>query len=200
MKNNEIKEPVQKRSIEKKARIIDAGLKLMLENGYHQTNTDEIAKAAGVSTGILYRYFTDKKAILLAGLPIYFDKMEKEQFWGWSDLEIGDTKTFFETLLEKFLAIHRDFHAVHEELETMRHSDPDVAHLYQQFETSLTQKLCSLLIQKNVITNHPKENVCIIWELMEGFCHLATRDEPQNLDYEYMKLKVINTIVCILEQ
>ena len=68
---NDIREPKQKRSIEKKERIIDAGWKLISTGGYYNTNTAEIAKAAGVSTGIVYQYFKDKHDILIAGLSKY---------------------------------------------------------------------------------------------------------------------------------
>ena len=60
MKINEIREPIQKRSIEKKEKIIKSGFELICEKGYYNTNTAEIAKAAGVSTGIVYQYFKDK--------------------------------------------------------------------------------------------------------------------------------------------
>ena len=58
---NAIRQPVQERANEKKQKIIEAGYKLFAENGYYNTNTQEIAKAAGVSTGIVYSYFKDKK-------------------------------------------------------------------------------------------------------------------------------------------
>ena len=71
MSSNEIREPVQKRSIEKKERIIKAGFELICENGYYNTDTAKIAKKAGVSTGIIYQYFKDKRDILMAGLEKY---------------------------------------------------------------------------------------------------------------------------------
>ena len=63
-----IRNPKQKRAIKKKEKIIDEGFNLICENGYHNTNTLLIAKRAGVSTGIVYSYFTDKHDILLEGL------------------------------------------------------------------------------------------------------------------------------------
>ena len=48
-----IREPRQKRSIEKKRKIVMAGFQLFCEKGYYNTNTAEIAKYAGVSTGIV---------------------------------------------------------------------------------------------------------------------------------------------------
>ena len=70
---NEIRVPRQKRSIEKKEKIIDAGWKLISKNGYYNTNTAEIAKEADVSTGIVYQYFKDKHDILIAGINKYGD-------------------------------------------------------------------------------------------------------------------------------
>lgn len=55
--------PTQKRSIEKREKILKAGFKLFCENGYYKANTVEIAKCAGVSTGALYSYFADKREI-----------------------------------------------------------------------------------------------------------------------------------------
>ena len=52
-----IREPRQKRAIEKKNKIIEAGFQLICQNGYYNTNTKEIALEAGVSTGIVYQYF-----------------------------------------------------------------------------------------------------------------------------------------------
>ena len=57
MSDAEIREPVQKRSIETKDKIIEAGFELICNDGYYNTNTAKIAKKAGVSTGIVYQYF-----------------------------------------------------------------------------------------------------------------------------------------------
>ena len=72
---NVVREPRQERSIEKKNRIIDAGYQLFSEVGYYGTNTAEIAKRAGVSTGIVYGYFQDKRDILISVLEIYINKV-----------------------------------------------------------------------------------------------------------------------------
>ena len=54
MKINEIREPIQKRSIEKKEKIIKAGFELICEKGYYNTNIDEITKDTSVYNGIVY--------------------------------------------------------------------------------------------------------------------------------------------------
>ena len=39
MKTNEIREPIQKRSIEKKEKIIEAGFKLICKKGYYNKHS-----------------------------------------------------------------------------------------------------------------------------------------------------------------
>lgn len=68
----EIREPQKVNAIEKKNKIIEAGLRAFGEKGYYKTTTVEIAKLAGVSTGIVYSYFKDKKDILMHALRLYF--------------------------------------------------------------------------------------------------------------------------------
>ena len=70
-----IRQPKQERAIEKKKKIIDAGYKLFSEQGYFGCTTPEIAKMAGVSTGIVYGYFNDKHDILLCVLDIYIKEV-----------------------------------------------------------------------------------------------------------------------------
>ena len=75
MNEYEIREPVQKRSIEKKEKIIESGFELICEKGYYNTNTAEIAKNAGVSTGIIYQYFKDKHDIFIEALKKFADNI-----------------------------------------------------------------------------------------------------------------------------
>ena len=70
-----IREPIKKTSIEKKKRIIEKGFELMCNKGYHNVSCVDIAKYAGVSTGLIYQYFTDKKDIFLEGVKDYSNKI-----------------------------------------------------------------------------------------------------------------------------
>lgn len=48
----------------RRRQIVDAAVELFLENGFHKSTTRQIAKAAGISTGLLYEYVTTKEDIL----------------------------------------------------------------------------------------------------------------------------------------
>ena len=45
-----------------KAALVDAGLHLMLEKGYHHTGIQDVLQAAGVPKGSFYYYFPSKEA------------------------------------------------------------------------------------------------------------------------------------------
>lgn len=57
-------EPQQQRSREKVARILAAAARLLDTTPYAALGTKQIAAEAGVSIGVLYRYFTDVEAIV----------------------------------------------------------------------------------------------------------------------------------------
>ncbi|WP_052342695.1 TetR/AcrR family transcriptional regulator [Bacillus sp. EB01] len=66
--------PKQERARAKRDALLASGRKLFYENGYEQTSIKEIASVAGVATGTFYRYFHDKRQLLLSLLEDRIDK------------------------------------------------------------------------------------------------------------------------------
>ena len=48
-----------------RAALVDAGLQLMLDQGYHRTGIQDVLQAAGVPKGSFYYYFPSKEAFVL---------------------------------------------------------------------------------------------------------------------------------------
>ena len=63
---------------ERRAGILDAAVKLFAEHGYYVTTIQQIAKASGVSIGLIYQYFGDKDDILFLSLKRVLDRYETE--------------------------------------------------------------------------------------------------------------------------
>ncbi|HEY3379710.1 MAG TPA: helix-turn-helix domain-containing protein, partial [Armatimonadota bacterium] len=53
---------------ERRAEIMQAAIALFARQGFERTTTKEIAAAAGISEGTIYKYFTTKQEILLSFL------------------------------------------------------------------------------------------------------------------------------------
>jgi len=63
----------------KQEKILDAAAKVFARDGYDKANVAEICRNAGISMGALYKYFTNKEAILLAvmdhGIHLMVDEL-----------------------------------------------------------------------------------------------------------------------------
>lgn len=57
---------VSKRAQEQRERILAAAQKCFVEHGFHAASMASISEAAGMSPGLIYRYFESKNAIILA--------------------------------------------------------------------------------------------------------------------------------------
>lgn len=55
-----VRKPKQSRGIASRTKIVEAAYRMFQEKGYYGTNTEDVAKAAGVSIGCLYAYFKDR--------------------------------------------------------------------------------------------------------------------------------------------
>ena len=57
-------EKFEELSQEKQRRIIDAGMEVFGRYEYKKANTEDIAVKAGISKGLLFYYFKDRKAFI----------------------------------------------------------------------------------------------------------------------------------------
>ena len=199
MGKTEVREPKQKRSIEKKNKIIDTALKLFCEKGYYNTNTAEIAKVAGVSTGIVYNYFNDKKEIFLQAINRYSFIIADTLLLAFEGLDtINDVDIAINKILDGLLETHKMQKKAHEEIEAMVHTDEDVANLFIEFENELCHKIADIIISHNIKSNNIHEKVHIIYHMVENFCHEVVYHKHDCLDYGVMREITVQSIKKIL--
>ena len=187
-----VREPKQQRAIEKKEKIIEAGFSLICKNGYHNTNTAEIAKVAGVSTGIVYQYFKDKYDILILGLEkygdsIFFPMLNKS-------IEFTDFDSFIKNMIKHYISNHKVSNTAHEEIMSMVHSDKRVAEYYYKRELEMTNSIKDVLINNGFKDNNLSEKVHIMIGLIDNLCHEVTYHKHNNMNYNIMTDIVINSI------
>jgi len=63
---------------ERRKQVIHAATKLFSLRGYHTTTIHQIAREAGVSSGLIYQYFGDKDDVLFLTLKLVLDTYENE--------------------------------------------------------------------------------------------------------------------------
>ena len=193
--NDLIREPKQKRAIEKKEKIIEAGFNLICKNGYYNTNTMEIAKEAGVSTGIIYQYFKDKYDILILGIEKYSDNLFFPLLKN-KDINF-DKKNFDEfirDMIKNYINNHKISSVAHEEIMAMVHSDKHVAEYYYKREIEMTNLIKDILINNGFSDNNLYEKVHIMIGLIDNLCHEVIYHKHNGMDYDIMTNLVINNI------
>ncbi len=201
-----IREPKQKRSIEKKKRIMETGMDLISKNGYHNTTTADIAKAAHVSTGIVYSYFKDKKDILLYGLEVFFIKIQDPIYDFFKPLhnnsvQFKNTSDFTHNLgilIDSFVTRHLQFKELHQELVALASTDSDIAEIVRKFENVLILKLTELCLEEGITSPHLIEKIHIMYNMVESYCHELIYNKNDALDYDAVKQETIRCFYFFL--
>lgn len=201
MSENEIRKPTQKRSIETKDKIIEAGFELICNDGYYNTDTSKIAKKAGVSTGIVYQYFKNKRDIFLAGLDKYADDI----FYPMFDLadfkfDKNDISKTIKNIIKQYIDKHKLSAVAHEEITSMTHSDKDVAFYFYRREMEMTKNVSNFLSTHGFDTNNLQEKVHIIIGLVDNLCHEIVYHKHRELNYDVMTDIVVREIINILDK
>lgn len=196
-----IREPKQRRAINKKDRIIEAGFELICENGYYNTNTAEIAKKADVSTGIVYQYFKDKHDILMEAIEKYgediFFPMLKLSY---KEINITNFNEIIRNMIENYVTNHKVSKIAHEEIMAMVHSDKDIANYYYKRELEMTDTLKTILIKNNFSEQNLYEKVHVMIGLIDNLCHEKIYHKHSSMNYDIMTDIVIETIEQLFKE
>ena len=194
--------PVQARSQKTKEKLLTAAITMYAKNGYHSTTVDEIAAEAGVSTGIAYRYFRNKKDLLLSALEFAAEGVK-----GIASLDNIDTmddntdfRKYIDTVLSGFEDIHDRFHDIHEELEGLQHTDEDVRKFYAKVSHDMMENVIDKLNHFLPDTTNIREKAYLAVNILEQYCHLKMNSDHIDLDFDILREKTIDTVMLVLNE
>ncbi len=168
---------------QRKEEIIATALELFAKNGYAATTTDQLAKGAGVSKGLLYNYFASKQELLMA----IFNHMLAEAESVWKFDRSLPAKEQLKQLLDATF-IYMDEHKSLMKLITQLALQPDVVADLKEFITqSQTSKLMimePLFAQMGY--DNPKEEAFFLGAFLDG---LSLGTMVLHDDYPLAKMK-----------
>ena len=139
----------QKRAAATYEALLAAAARVFAEHGFDDAQTPDIARAAGVSTGAFYRYFTDKRQVFLEVMADHLQRayedlltrLQPERFIG------DDARAGIDRALEVlFDHIKRDA-PLERELIKMSLRDPEVQKMRADFEAMGLEILTTLIEQ-----------------------------------------------------
>lgn len=160
-------------------RLIDAGRRVLLTEGYDAFSTNRVAATAGVSPGSLYQYFPDKGAILDEVIDRYWEEVTERVAASLADRisetgpeMIRDTADALIAALEADRALLR---VVAEELPARRHRQRR-----DQLELRVRELMTAYLAGRTG-AGHRADPAVLAWVLVLALENLAMRwvlDQP----------------------
>lgn len=140
----------QARALRTRQKLLDTGLILFAEKGYHSVSTKQITKAAGVATGNFYNYFKDKKDLLMTIMresikgmhQRVVEEMEK------TDWKRAGTRKIMGRIIDLSMELHSLHPNFHREVTMLRYSDPDIRGIAEEEESRMLESLKKVFAQK----------------------------------------------------
>lgn len=195
-----IRVPVQDRSKDKKNKIIESAYEIFSEVGFYNANTTDIAKRAGVSTGIVYGYFSDKHDILLYVIDIYISKISNPLQ---SYLTKIETPIDYENVINDFLnlaiELHKSNKNIHNILHSLATTDKDINEKFMVLEDNITMHVSRQLGVSGVVVDGLKEKVHIAMNSIQSFAHEYVYDKHDYIDYDKMRADVVRILVDLFK-
>ncbi|MEI6100235.1 MAG: TetR/AcrR family transcriptional regulator [Eubacteriales bacterium] len=182
MEEKSVRIPNQKRSIEKKEKIIMAAYEIFNIKGYFETNTAEIAVAAGVSTGSVYAYFKDKKDILLICLEMFGEELTQKICSAIAQTVESDTGNAAKNVLRIFVESHFAKRIFHDEVMSLLYRDEDVKIAFMQMERSMMSAIARELAKIGLDFTHEREQTYLLFTLVKGIEEQLAFEESSDID------------------
>lgn len=196
-----VREPIQKRSIEKKTRIIIAGLDLFCEKGFYNTNTVEIAKAAGVSTGTVYSYFKDKKDIYIASFEYFLDSYLRPLLDELANLpKPVDTQVLLDKCIDLFITLYVNSKQTVNELGLMQGSNPEILQHFASYEDMILSALVTAYDNPNVTKKNLSEKMYLLYTLADILGQEHAFNYHRNIDLDVVRRQITAMIIHLFTE
>lgn len=193
----QIREPIKKTSIAKKQKIIEKGFELICKEGYYHVNCADIAKYAGISTGSIYQYFSNKKDILVAGMNEYLTKIMFPIIS--AERKIKSKEELMDNLISSSIKNHKKYKIQHEELVALVHEEKALSKLYQEREWQITKDMLKYLEENNIKLENALEKIHIVLGLIDNLSHELVYHHHKEIKEKALIEETKKVLVTILK-
>lgn len=136
------REPRQKRSLDKRARLKSAALALFGEKGYESTSIEEIAGRANLAVGGVYQHFRSKRQLLLALMDELLARLDRLDL---RPQESADIRAGLRTLLSRALATDLQYLGAYRAWQEATLSVVELARKQEQIQAWTTTRVTTAL-------------------------------------------------------
>jgi len=177
----------QLRAEAQRVRILDAAQRCFIARGFHAAAVSEIAAEAGISQGLMYRYFDNKRAMILALIQRQLEEDQRSMGSRPASLDMVDGLLACyqqwargESIGELDTAIANV--GLYAEITAEAQRDPAVGTVLRQHDKLTTQAVCEWLRQHDLARGAKvdeaslRERTLLLRVVVEGLAMRAVRD------------------------
>lgn len=180
-------DPAPARAHAQRRRILDAAQRCFIARGFHAASVSEIAAEAGISQGLMYRYFDNKRAMVLALIERQLE--QDQQSIGQTPASLGMVDGLLacyqqwsrgETIGNRDTAIANV--ALYAEITAEAQRDPVVAAVLRRHDKLTTAAVCDWLRRHDVARGARssaaalRQRTLLLRVVVEGLAMRAVRD------------------------
>ena len=188
----------------RKQQLLAHAKQLFVANGYHNTTTEKIAQAAGITEPVLYRHFASKKALFLAVLrEIREATLER---WRTETAELPDPLAKLHAITDMYLGSMKahavEFRIMHRTL--IESDDDEIAAFLRDFYID-SEGLLAQIIGEGQHTGVFRRNLdprVGAWELIRtalGYTLTAPLGIPLYQEADYLPRAIDCLLHCLLK-
>jgi AcrR family transcriptional regulator len=140
--------PQETRRIETKRKITDAAILLFASRGYYKTTSKQIAKAAGVSTGSFYKYYADKKVLLIDVLNAYIEETMplKSEALPVKPIDSIDRKTLLRSTIRQLFESHHFTEGFRYQIAMLSSVDKEIGSIFKDYQKKTLSRIKETLL------------------------------------------------------
>ncbi len=196
MSNLKKRLPSQKRSIKTKDKLLKSGIKLFIKKGCFNTNSKEIALAAGVAVGSFYAYFDDKKDILIEIYSIIVKDIENNLISSISEnTDLKEKKGIIANIVKGLMGAEHLKPTLYHEIQVMALFDKDINNLVKTVEKRFCNVIRTAFLswKDDLVVNDLDYAVILVFKIFEQII-VTYVSSPQNYDKEKYFSEVTDVI------
>src|SRR5499427_11115070 len=156
---------------ETRARLITAAADLFNREGFYGTDSNQIAKAAGYSTGVFYKHFKDKRGIFVA-------TYEQWSIAEWKHVaEVlasgGSERELAQQLVLMFIEVHTKWRGLLASLRQLVVTDTTVRRFHRRQRKRQLDRMAELRQQRHLKPRPREQDLVYLWTTERSFDAIA---------------------------
>jgi AcrR family transcriptional regulator len=156
---------------ETRGRLLTAAANLFNREGFYGTDSNQIAKAAGYSTGVFYKHFKDKREIFLAAY-------EQWSIAEWNQVAAvlergGSERELAQRLVLMFIEVHTEWRGLLASLRQLVFTDKTVRRFHRRQRKRQLEWMAALRAQRRLRPRRPEEDLVYLWTTERAFDAIA---------------------------